>query len=135
MICAATCWAVYTVLGRHALKGLSPIASTTYAALWGFALLLVASFVILHGAVEMAVSWPAVAALLYLGVFGTVVAFVWYYQGVKAIGPTRTAVFNNLIPAFGVLLGTVLLGEQLYISMLIGGALVISGVALTNRSR
>ena len=135
MICAATCWAVYTVLGRHALKGLSPIASTTYAALWGLALLLVASFVIPHGAVEMAVSWPAVVALLYLGVFGTVVAFVWYYQGVKAIGPARTAVFNNLIPAFGVLLGTVLLGEQLYISMLIGGALVISGVALTNRSR
>lgn len=133
MIGAATCWAVYTVLGRHALKGLTPIASTTYAALWGFALLVEASFLIPQGAAPTAVSWQAVAAMLYLGVFGTVVAFVLYYQGVKAIGPARTAVFNNLIPAFGVLLGTVLLGERLYISMIIGGALVISGVVLTNR--
>jgi drug/metabolite transporter (DMT)-like permease len=133
MICAATCWAVYTVLGRHALKGLTPIVSTTYAALWGFVLLLAASFLTPQGAVQIAVSWQAVAAMLYLGVFGTVVAFVLYYQGVKAIGPARTAVFNNLIPAFGVLLGTVLLGERLYISMIFGGALVIGGVALTNR--
>lgn len=132
-LCAATCWAVYTVLGRHALKGLTPIASTTYAALWGFVLLLAASFLTPQGAVQIAVSWQAVAAMLYLGVFGTVVAFVLYYQGVKAIGPARTAVFNNLIPAFGVLLGTVLLGERLYISMIFGGALVIGGVALTNR--
>ncbi|MGZ3253030.1 MAG: EamA family transporter [Burkholderiaceae bacterium] len=60
------------------------------------------------------------------------IAFVWYYEGVKAIGPTRTAVFNNLVPVFGIVFGALLLHEPILISMVIGGALVITGVTLTN---
>lgn len=134
MMCAATCWAIYTVLGRYALKGLSPLAATTYAAIWGLVLLLGAGALHWRELATLVVTLPALVAMLYLGVFGTVVAFVWYYQGIKAIGPARTAVFNNLIPAFGVLLGTLLLGEQLLTSMLVGGVLVICGVAMTNRA-
>ena len=43
--------------------------------------------------------------------------------------------FTNLVPVFGVLLSVALLGEPLSASMLAGGALVIAGVALTNRAR
>ena len=42
MLCAVLSWAAYTVIGRRALDGLSPLAATTYAALWGLALLIVA---------------------------------------------------------------------------------------------
>ena len=70
---------------------------------------------------------------MYLGAFGTVIGFVWYYEGVKAIGPARTAVFNNLVPVFGITLGAVLLGEPVLLSMIVGGLLVIAGVSLTNR--
>ena len=73
------------------------------------------------------------AALVYLGAVGTVIGFVWYYEGVKAIGPARTAVFNNLVPVFGIGLGALMLGEPILISMVVGGILVITGVLLTNR--
>ena len=52
-----------------------------------------------------------VASLLYLGVFGTVIGFVWYNEGIKAIGPARTAVFTNLVPVFAVALGALMLHE------------------------
>ncbi|MGZ3253029.1 MAG: DMT family transporter [Burkholderiaceae bacterium] len=39
MFCAITSWAAYTIIGRHALQGLSPIAATCYASFWGFLLL------------------------------------------------------------------------------------------------
>jgi drug/metabolite transporter (DMT)-like permease len=68
-----------------------------------------------------------------LAIFGTVIAFVWYYEGVKAIGPSRTAVFNNLVPVFGIVFGALLLHEPILMSMIIGGTLVITGVTLTNR--
>ena len=35
MFGAVTCWALYTILGRKVLGGLTPLAATSYAALWG----------------------------------------------------------------------------------------------------
>ena len=72
--------------------------------------------------------------MLYLGAIGTVVAFVWYSQGIRDSGrPARPC--SPTFPVFGVLLSVALLGEPLSASMLAGGALVIAGVALTNRAR
>ena len=133
MFCAITSWAAYTIIGRHALQGLSPIAATCYASFWGFMLLSCGAAFELPSVDRSRFTWDVIASIGYLAIFGTVIAFVWYYEGVKAIGPTRTAVFNNLVPVFGILFGALLLHEPILISMVIGGALVITGVALTNR--
>ncbi|KVH76927.1 hypothetical protein WJ41_05385 [Burkholderia ubonensis] len=133
MLCAVASWAAYTVIGRYALDGLSPLVSTTYATLWGLALLIGASLLGTHAGATAPFTWQAAGAIAYLGAVGTVVAFVWYSQGIRALGPARTAVFTNLVPVFGVLLSVVLLGESLTRSMLAGGVLVIAGVMLTNR--
>lgn len=133
MFGAVSGWAAYTLIGRFALKNLSPIAATTYAAIWGL------GFLALGATTEIAlldlsrVTWQVIASIIYLGAAGTVIGFIWYYEGVKAIGPSRTSVFNNLVPVCGVAFGAVLLGEPILISMLIGGAMAITGVALTNR--
>ncbi|GAB3542238.1 DMT family transporter [Noviherbaspirillum agri] len=138
MLLGVTGWAAYTLIGRTAMKSLSPIAATTYASLWGLVLLACGAWVEAGttGWAETgwaAISWADLAALAYLGLFGTVISFVWYYQGVKAIGAAQTAVFNNLVPVFGILLAAVLLSEPILTSMIIGGVLVITGVTLTNR--
>ena len=133
MLCAVVSWAVYTIIGRYALKGLSPLAATTYAAIWGLALLTVAALFEHQPVIGGGITWKAVAALLYLGAIGTVLAFVWYYQGIQTLGPARAAIFNNLVPVFGVLLAALLLGEPVLMSMLVGGAMVVAGVTLTNR--
>lgn len=134
MLCAVMSWATYTIIGRYALKGLSALVATTYAALWGLLLLTVVMLLNPPQIDFNQLSWLSVGAVIYLGAFGTVICFVWYYQGVKAIGASRTVVFTNLVPVFGVLLAMLLLGEPILLSMLLGGALVIGGVTLTNRS-
>jgi drug/metabolite transporter (DMT)-like permease len=133
MMCAVLSWAAYTIIGRYALKGLSPIAATTYAALWGLALLILVSLVITQAPIPDAISWGAGLCLFYLGAFGTVIAFIWYYQGLKKIGAARVAIFNNLVPVFGVFQAFLFLDEPLLASMIIGGVLVMAGVTLTNR--
>lgn len=133
MFCGICAWAAYTILGRHALKGLSPIAATTYASLWGLLLLSIAAAAQVPQLQPDHFSFKVIAAIAYLGIFGTVIGFVWYYEGVKAIGATRTAVFNNLVPVFGISFGALFLHEAILISMVIGGCLVILGVSLTNR--
>jgi len=45
--------------------------------------------------------WGCIA---YLGVFGTVLGFVWYYEGIKALGPTKAGQFINFVPVCASLL-------------------------------
>jgi drug/metabolite transporter (DMT)-like permease len=135
MFCAIVAWAVYTILGRHALKGLSPLAATTYAVLWGVVLLGVGALTELDQIGSFSFSGPVWVSVVYLGALGSAVGFVWYYEGVKAIGPSRAAVFNNLVPVFGVVLAYLVLDEPVLVSMVVGAAMVITGVTLANRVR
>jgi drug/metabolite transporter (DMT)-like permease len=78
-------------------------------------------------------SMPAWLSIVYLGFFGTCLGFVWYYEGIKAIGPSKSAVFINFVPISAVIMSFFLLGETIDASLLIGAALVLSGIYLTNR--
>jgi drug/metabolite transporter (DMT)-like permease len=127
-------WAAYTLIGRRVLAGLTPLGATTWAALWGTALLALAALPEL-GNVEVAdLTLPVALSVLYLGVLGTAVGFVWYYQAVQRLGASRTVIFNNLVPVFGASFGVLLLGEPLLPSMLLGGAIAVAGVMLVTKA-
>jgi len=126
-------WAAYTLIGRRVLRGLTPLAATTYASLWGAAMLAVVAAPDLRELSLTDLTPPVVLSALYLGVLGTSVAFVWYYQAVQRLGASRTVIFNNLVPVFGATFGVLLLGEPLLPSMLLGGAVAVGGVMLVSR--
>jgi len=127
-------WSAYTLLGKRVMgAGISPLAATTCAAMTGTAILAVACIVLGDYALPHA-SWKAWASLAWMGVLGTAIAYIWFFDGVKAIGPARTAVFINLVPVVAITLGVVLLGEPLKWSMVIGAAMVVSGVWIINRA-
>src|SRR5262249_21216144 len=75
--------------------------------------------------------WQAVAALLFLAVFGNVLGQVWWFQGMRVVGVSRSSVFMNLTPLIGVAMAAVLLGEQVSVYHVIGTVTVIGGVLLT----
>jgi drug/metabolite transporter (DMT)-like permease len=138
MLGGACCWAIYTVVGRYALDGeaaASPLAITTVTTLWGALMLTVGMPFEWDAWQANEVSVAAWGSIVYLGAGGTALAFVWYAEGLQRLGAARTAVFNNLVPVFGVSFGTLILGEPLLISMMVGGLVAISGVTLTNWSR
>lgn len=135
MFCGISSWAAYTILGRFALRGLTPIAATTWSAMWGLAFLACGAALELPSLDGSKFTWQVWLSMAYLGVFGTVIGFVWYNEGVKAIGPSRTAIFNNLVPMFGVVFAAAILGESVLVSMVVGGVLALAGVTLTNRAR
>jgi len=72
----------------------------------------------------------AVGSLLYLTVVGSVVAFLLYYWLVRHMDVTKTMLIALVTPLFAVLLGMLVLGEQLTWRTLAGGALIMSGIAL-----
>jgi len=128
-------WSAYTLLGKRIMgEGMSPLAATTCAAITGTALLFVACAVTGDLALPHA-TWKGWLALAYMGVLGTAIAYIWFFDGVKVIGPARSAVFINLVPVVAITLGIVLLGEKLDFAMVGGAALVVGGVFIINRAQ
>jgi drug/metabolite transporter (DMT)-like permease len=126
-------WVAYTLVGRVILKDIPPLTAVTYSCLIGGAALFLPAcredLPLLIGSFYPA-DW---IGIVYLGFFGTVLGFFWYYEGIKAIGPSRASVFINLVPVSGVFFGWLLLGEIVNLSLLAGAVLVLAGVTLTNR--
>jgi len=130
--CVAT-WVIYTLVGKRAMQDLSPLVATTYACLVGTAALFLSALAegFLQEWTRFApAAWLGVA---YLGIFGTAIGFLWYYEGVQAIGSARASIFINLVPVFAIALAALFLQEPISLSLVLGGLLVISGVYLTNR--
>lgn len=128
-------WAVYSVVGREVLEVHSPLLVTCYATLVG--LLFLAPSVALEPAAALAIASDprALALIFFLGFVGSALGFLWYYQAVAGLGTVAAAVYLNLVPVFGVLAAHVFLGETLGGTVLLGGLLVLAGLALVNRPR
>jgi drug/metabolite transporter (DMT)-like permease len=127
-------WVTYTLIGKQVLGTLSPLITTTYACIFGAIALF--PFAIHNGLIQdfRQLSAIAGASIIYLGFFGSALAFNWYYTGVQAIGAARAAIFINLVPISAVILASFLLKEPITSSIAIGGGLVVTGVFCTNRS-
>ncbi|MEJ2704560.1 MAG: DMT family transporter, partial [Sedimentisphaerales bacterium] len=119
--------------GKVVMKSLSPLASVSYSSAVGAGFLFIPAHfegIIREIPNHSATDWACIA---YLGVFGTVIGFVWYYQGVERLGPTKAGLFINFVPIFAILSAFLILREPITWSLAAGAVLVISGVYLTNR--
>jgi len=132
--CVAS-WVLYSLIGKIAMKDMSPLAAVTYSCLVGDILLfLPACMEGMPGniAVYSAVDW---SGIFYLGFFGSVLGFTWYYQGIKKIGASKASVFINFVPISAVILACLILKEKLDMSLITGAIMVIGGAYLTNRKQ
>jgi drug/metabolite transporter (DMT)-like permease len=126
-------WSAYTLLGRVALSALPPLALTAYVMTAGSVALAAPAW--LEQDSLVGVTWQGWAALGYLIVFGTVLPFLWFYEGVKALGAARAAQFINLVPPLAVAESVLILGEPMTPALYVGAGLVVAGLYLTNRRR
>jgi len=78
---------------------------------------------------QVGITW---IALLWLGVFGSGLAFVLAYYLIHEIGPTRTTMVTYLFPLGGVALGVTFLQEQLTWQVITGALLIVSSLAIAN---
>jgi len=131
MLVASLCWATYTVL-------LKPYT----ARIPGMQL---AAFTMVGGAVPLIayclpamlrISWTSFpplgwAAVTYSGLGSLVIAYAFWYRGVRIIGPTRTAMYSNLQPVVAVLVAWAMLGEVPTLMQGAGAASIMAGLLLS----
>ncbi|GAA2285082.1 hypothetical protein GCM10010145_55680 [Streptomyces ruber] len=73
-------------------------------------------------------------AAVVLGVFCTAITFHLTYRIINDEGATNAAVVGYLLPVVSVLLGAVVLGEELSVRVVLGMAVVVAGVGMTRRA-
>ncbi|MGI6558022.1 MAG: DMT family transporter, partial [Limnochordia bacterium] len=77
-------------------------------------------------------AWLGVA---YLGLFSSGLCFLMWYNSINLIGASRTGIFINIVPIAALFSSWLILGEQLTPVHLLGAALVVIGVTVTNYPR
>lgn len=128
-------WGVYSLCARGLNQSLGPLQTVTWSVLLGTLMLTSTAFVTASVSVEalrrlQLTQWLSLA---YLGVLGSALAYIGYYDGIRRIGATRSGVFIALNPLTAVICGALLLGEQLTAPMLAGGAVILLGIYLCNK--
>jgi drug/metabolite transporter (DMT)-like permease len=74
------------------------------------------------------------ALLLYLGVLATLLGYVVWNVGLRALGPTRAVSYTNANSPLAITFGAVFLGETVTPWLLLGAALVVGGIVLAQRA-
>ncbi|MEK6221864.1 MAG: DMT family transporter [Chloroflexota bacterium] len=79
---------------------------------------------------SLGITW---ISLVWLGVVGSCIAYLFYFYLIDSIGATRATMVTYTFPVFGVTLGTLFLGEALDWRLGVGGILVLGSIVLVNR--
>ena len=127
---ASLSWAAYTLAGREATRRFGSVSANVFATAVGSLLLLPVTFAGNGWSDLGAASAGAWGSIAYLSVAGTVLAFVFFYEGVRLLGASAAAAFALLVPIFGVLSSVLVLGERLRPALALGGAIVLAGLWL-----
>jgi len=127
---AAVSYAANAAWSRRHLTAIPPMTAAVGQSTAGLVLVLAATVLIERPSLTIP-STQAIGAILFLGLISSGAAAVVYFRLVTAWGATRTMMVNYLTPLVGVGAGAIVLGEQLEPMSLLGGLLVVAGVALT----
>lgn len=132
VMAAAALWAAYTVGARKIVRKYSALTLLVWTLCIGSVLLIligIPELVRVEAASPMA--WGAVA---YAGLLGIGLGQLLWYRGVKLIGNTRTAVYQNMVPIGAIAVAWMWLDEVPNAGQLAGAAIVVGGVAVVRRS-
>lgn len=125
-------WGFYTVLIRNLSTILKPMQSTSLAVMAGLIFMIPGSLVESIWLPIPHITLGATLSLLYLGIFPSVVAFLFWSTGVSRVGSIQASSYYNLIPVFNVLLASYMLNEKVLPYHIVGGTFIIIGIVITS---
>ncbi len=125
-------WFIFSIVGKIVLRRLRPLFAVTWACI-------IATFIFLPFAFKdlyqdlTSMSLIIFLAVTYLGIFGTAIGFVYFYEVMNIIGAVRTGIFISFVPVFATFFSIIILGETINLAFIIAGILTLTGVYLVNK--
>lgn len=134
---SAMSWAGYCTLLRFKDKQVNNISFVGFNSMIGTIILFVLTMVFNNGlpALNFDYSYSVILGILYLGLFPSWLAYVFWTKGVQEIGTTQSEIFTHLIPLSGGLLGIIFLNEDVSLIHCVSLWLIILGIIYCNSKR
>lgn len=131
MLLSALSFALFTLFSKHYLKKYNTTVLTTISMTTGGIWIVFAGIPGLVAADVSHFSIISWSGAIYSGVLSIAISyFIWNY-GLKLVGAVKTSAYQNLTPIVGVIIGVLLLNEDLNAWQYVGSASTIVGVIIT----
>ena len=130
ILLAVMCWAVYSSLLRLRPEGLSPFGFFALTVLVGVLVLLPFYLYETFSGRPMPVSWISVGSVFYVGIFPSILSYLFWNKAIMELGAARAGQFIHLVPAFGIAMAILFLGEPLQVFHIAGFMLILGGIWL-----
>ena len=125
-------FAMYVVLGKRLAGRYDPLTMTAFSHYAGALIVLPVAIyrVVTLGSVErwQAIAWTGWAAMLYMAIFSSAVAYVFYFWLLRFLEASQLSAFTYVLPVVATILGILLLGEKGSWIQVLGGIMALSGV-------
>ncbi len=134
MLLGALCYALASIYIKRKAKGLpSEIQAflqlaTASLMIWAFTLVALRPIQMPH----LTITW---LALLWLGLLGSSLAYIFYFGLIHSVGPTRASMVTYVPPMVGLILGAIFLKEHLGWQAWVGGMMIIAGITVANMKK
>ena len=135
ILISAINWAVFSTISRSGLKRHSSTLMMFYVMSFGW---LFSSILFLTGpgiAQLSQIPWDGWLAILFLGIFCSGIAYIFWYGALKVLPVAQTGAFLYIEPIITVIIAAIVIGEAITAASLLGGLAILFGVWLVNRPK
>jgi drug/metabolite transporter (DMT)-like permease len=125
--------ALGTIVGKKARSKYHAVTLNTFPLLYTSIVLLIVSF-ILERNLSVEFTFPAIASVVYLGVFGTAIAFALYFSLLKNVSAVLMSLITFVTPPLALFWGWLFLDEAITWQLVVGMIIIFSGIAIVRKS-
>jgi drug/metabolite transporter (DMT)-like permease len=134
LVLSSVSYAAGNVFVRLRMRGFHPTVPAFFQV--SFALLITSVLaLVLESPIHLPDTPRALFAIVWLGVFGSSLAYLIYFRLVHVLGPTRMSLITYVMPIVGIVLGMLVLNETIDLRTIAGTAVILAGVGLVNSRR
>ncbi|AMJ96173.1 hypothetical protein AVL56_18885 [Alteromonas stellipolaris] len=125
---ATTCYGIAASMMKRWLQGVRPLVVATGSQAMASIMLAPFALSTLPATMPSTNAWLNAVALAILG---TAIAYILYFKLIANVGPAKAISVAYMVPLFGIIWGVLFLQEHLSLQTIIGGVMILTGVALT----
>ncbi len=131
VFCGTLCWTAFTVMLQPFARRLDPIHLSAFTMTGGTLPMFLATSGAIASTDWTQFGFAAWGSLFYASVISMGLAYLFWYRGLRVLGPTRTAVYSNLQPVVAILVAWIFLNETPTAWQGFGAGTIITGLFLT----
>ena len=135
MLLSVLNWAVFLIISRKLLKGtMHPAFSIFWELVFALCFAFITSLIVgTDYSLVLNFTPQTWLAIIFLGALSSALAYLFWYKALSVMPAARLVIFQFLQPIAGMIISYFLIGERYTIWLVLGAAMIVTGIRLVNK--